>query len=173
MEQAEAPIARPRSSRRPSVLTATAMVTATETCVRPRAPSGRRQSIQRSTDRPQSPSSGRSRKLGTRSSISWHRRLIWFFGDGGHTQRLDPRRSAPTTEVSAPSQPRVDRAGRDALHIGLLEPSRRRAAAPGSPGNSCPSRSCGCVAPRSRRGSPRACRDRRYVAPNCPARCSP
>jgi hypothetical protein len=47
-------------------------------------------------------------------------------GDAGHAQRLDPRRSAPTTEVGAGSEPRVHRAGRDALHVGLLDHRRQR-----------------------------------------------
>jgi len=76
-------------------------------------------------------------------------------GDAGHAQRLDQL---------------VDRAGRDALHVGPpgsppRAPSPRPGAAPGSPGSSCLFSAWGCAAPPCRHGSPSPGRGSRCAAP--------
>jgi hypothetical protein len=68
-------LAMPRTSRRPSPLTPTAMITATDT-MRPLWRTFSRS--RRSTDRGQSPSSARLKKAFTFSSISSHSRLTWL-----------------------------------------------------------------------------------------------
>src|SRR5215207_8688116 len=72
----EAPVATPNTSRRPSVFTPTAIITATET-IRPAWRDFRYvASIHRYG---QAPSMGRLRKAFTRSSISAHNRETWLF----------------------------------------------------------------------------------------------